>query len=186
MYKIIKLASLLLAVSGLLFNSGVAEAHSLESNNGYTAVMHNDPDDNPEAGQPAVLNFLIGKDGASYNQNDYNISVDISANGKQLHHGVVEPEVFGNAGDGVAKYTFPSGNVYTIDLRGSLKTNSSTKFHMTISVRVSGFANGRAEAVTKNNGSTVLLLSAGSLVVFVVGVFVIVRSGRRYASKKSA
>ncbi len=183
MPKLIKLFCLLTLIIGILSQSDVAEAHGLKSDNGYTAVIHIDPDDDPEAGQPTVLNFLIGKDGASYNQNDYNISVDISANGKQLKHIKVEPEVFGNAGDGVAKYTFPSANAYTIVLRGSLKTDSSTRFQMIFPVQVSHALGGTALAASKKNSPTVILLSAGSLLMLGLVGFIVISGGKRYAKK---
>lgn len=179
MHKSIRLFGLLLATCGLLLMSGVADAHSLQSDKGYTAVMHIDPDDDPLAGQPTVINFLIGKDGGSYNQNNYSIAVDISAAGKQLHHSAVEPEGFGDAGDGIVKYTFPVINAYTIDLRGYLKTDPATQFHMSFIVRIAGTAAG-SETTTSNNGPIVLLLSAGSLVLLGVGSFVGVRRGKRY------
>ncbi|MEO7364671.1 MAG: hypothetical protein ABIV43_04180, partial [Candidatus Saccharimonadales bacterium] len=93
MYKLINrfgfLLLALLVTTGL--SSGRVQAHELEAANGYTAVLHIDPDDSPSAGEQTVLNFLIGKNGASYNKNDYSIRVEISADGVETRSVPVEP-----------------------------------------------------------------------------------------------
>lgn len=183
MLKSIKAMTLLLLVCSFLLSSGLAEAHSIKSDSGYTAVLHIDPDDDPLAGQPAVLNFLIGKDNGSYNQNDYSISVNVSAGGKQPQHLALQPEVFGDAADGIAHYTFSSINVYTIDLRGQLITDPSTQFHMRYIVRVAGASAGFKTSAS-NKGPIVLLLSMGSLVLVGVIGYVVIRRGRRSAAQR--
>jgi len=166
---------ILVLLCGLAFGSGSASAHQLKGNNGYTAVMHIDPDDDPTAGEPTVLNFLIGKDKGSYNQNDYDISVAISSDGQPTDHVVVAPAVFGNAGDGKADYTFPRLNVYTLTLTGHRKANPSDSFKMAFTVRVAS-----QTATAKGDTSDVLILSAGSLVILGLAAYVAIVRGGRY------
>jgi hypothetical protein len=180
MYKLIRYSTVAVALCGVLLTSGVADAHTLRNNNGYSAVMHIDPDDDPLANQPAVINYLIDKDSGGFNQNYYNINVVISAGGKQLKHAVVEPQVFGSAGDGVVKYTFPSIKDYTIDLSGVSKTDKNDQFHMSFDVNVTGTLGGVAP-VSSNKSYLVLLVSGGSLVILAVIATIFIRRGRRYA-----
>jgi hypothetical protein len=181
--KLIRFCGLLfLVIIGLSFNGGIAQAHSLKTNNGFSAVMHIDPDDDPLANQPTVLNFLIGNEKLHYTQTDYRNSVTISANGTVLKKLSVDQSVFGNAGDGIAKYTFPSVNVYTVDLRGVLISDPSVNFHMSFIVRVTGTLG--TVAVTNGRSSEVILIGAGSLVVLSIVGFTVIRNGGRYAAKQ--
>jgi hypothetical protein len=180
MFKGIKSLGLLVVFSGLLLSSGIAEAHQLKSDHGYTAVMHIDPDDDPSAGEPSVINFLIGKDGASYNQNKYDIAVDISADGQPTGHVPVESAVFGNAADGVAKYVFPGIAAYTINLTGHLKTDVSDKFQMSFIVRVADTA---AAPKSAGSGLDALILSAGSLLILAMVAYRYILLGGRYAKR---
>jgi hypothetical protein len=181
--KLIRFTSLLLLlIVGVSLNSGIAQAHSLKTNNGFSAVMHIDPDDDPLANQPTVLNFLIGNQKLHYTQTDYRNSVTISANGTVLKKLSVDQSVFGNAGDGIAKYTFPSINVYTVDLRGVLISDPSVNFHMSFIVRVSGTLG----TVATNNGksSEVIIIGAGSLAVLGIVGYTVIQNGGRYAAKQ--
>ncbi len=182
MRRHIRLLSLLVACAAILGSSGVAEAHVLKNDNGYSAVLHIDPDDEPLAAEPTVLNFLIDRAGGGFKQNDYKIGLDVLADGKLLQHAVVKPAGFGNAGDGVVRYTFPGINVYTIDLRGTSLTDSSAKFHMSFIVRVADTAGTGSNTSTQNRGSSsdVLLLSFGSLMLVVLIGFTVIRQGKRY------
>lgn len=184
MRKLIRYTSLLLAIAGLGFSGGVAQAHSLKNNNGFSAVMHIDPDDDPLANQPTVLNFLIGNQKLHYTQTDYRNSVTISANGKLLKKISVDQSVFGNAGDGIAKYTFPSVNVYTVDLRGVLISDPSVNFHMSFIVRVTGTLG--TVAASNGKSTEVIIIGAGSLAVLGIIGFTVIRNGGRYAAKRRA
>jgi hypothetical protein len=181
--KLIRFTSLLfLVIVGFSFNGGIAQAHSLKTNNGFSAVMHIDPDDDPLANQPTVLNFLIGNEKLHYTQTDYRNSVTISANNTVLKKLSVDQSVFGNAGDGIAKYTFPSINVYTVDLRGVLISDPSVNFHMSFIVRVSGTLG--TAAINSTKSSEVILIGGGSLVVLAIVGFTAISNGGRYATKQ--
>jgi hypothetical protein len=97
---------------------------------------------------------------------------------------VVGPRGFGNASDSKVTYIYPAINVYTLDLIGVNKTDSSLKFHMTFQVRVADSAVGPAKP-KNDKGSQVLILSAGALAILVVAGFMAVRQGPRYKKKKS-
>jgi hypothetical protein len=181
MYKLIRYSGIAVALFAILLTNGFAEAHTLRNNNGYSAVMHIDPDDDPLANQPAIINYLIDKESGGFNQNYYNINVVISVGGKQLKHAVVEPQVFGSAGDGVVKYTFPSIKDYTLDLSGVSKTDKNDQFHMTFDVNVTGSLGGGSTA-SSNKSHLVVLVSVGSLVILAVIATIFIRRGRRYAA----
>ena len=182
MRKLIRFSSLLIAIVAFNLSGGIAQAHSLKTNNGFSAVMHIDPDDEPLANQSAVLNFLIGNEKLHYTQTDYRNSVTISANGKVLKKLNVEQLVFGDAGDGIAKYTFPSVNDYTVDLQGVLIADPSVNFHMSFLVRVSGTL-GKA-SVSNGKSSEVILIGAGSLAVLGIVGYTVIGNGGRYAPKQ--
>jgi hypothetical protein len=186
MHRIIRYGSVLFFAIGLLFSSGVAEAHVLKEDNGYSAVLHIDPDDEPLAGQPTRLNFLMDSQNGGFSQNSYHIGLVIMANGKVLQRSTVEPAEFGDAGDGIATFTFPSLNVYTLTLNGVLASNNSQQFHMVYLVRVAGSvgADGNVTASqAASNGAQVVILSAGSLAILGLISFAVINQGKRYAPK---
>ncbi len=185
MNRIVKIMALSLALVGIFFSNGVASAHSIESDNGYTGVLHIDPDDEPTAGTPAVLNFYIGKNGHSFNQNDYNIKIDIATHGKVLSHLTVEPKVFGNASDGVAQYTFPAAKSYDIDLYGQFKNDPFTKFHMRFEVAVAASTVAMGSVNGGNKLKTFFALSS-SLIIGTLLALKFNRKAERFNPKIAA
>ena len=183
LFRSIKFLGVALVISGLLLSPGIAKAHDLEVNHGYTAVLHLDPDDDPLAGQPSVLNFFMGKAGASFNQNDYKVSIDISSAGKRLQHSNVAPRVFGDASDGVVNYTFPRIAVYKVDLYGVLKADNSPQFHMSYTVRVADAVKGYSPPASVTDPAVLGLIGSSAAVLIFVG-FVTIRSARRYVDRR--
>lgn len=182
MHKLIRTLGILLLLTTLIGSSRTVSAHALRMDNGYSAVLHMDPDDDPEASEVTVINFLINRTAGGFNQNDYNIKLAISAGGKLLQTSVVEPLGFGNAGDGLVKYTFPQGDTYSLVLSGTSKTDSSNHFKMTFPVRVTG-ASGSASAA-KGRGSQVIALGSSSFVVLGLVGYTTLTRGKRYAATK--
>ena len=185
MHKIVRIISVGIALLSVWGTTGLASAHSIEQNNGYSAVMHIDPDDEPSAHAPNVLNFLISKQNGSYNQNDYNITVGVGANGKSLAKLRLEPEGFGNAADGTAHYTFPSIAAYTINLHGVSLTDVTDKFDMNFEVRVAdSVVSGKSVANKTGNTATQTVLLGGLGIVLLSAVaYTAISRGKRYDPK---
>lgn len=185
MHKFIRYIGIMVALVGFVGNVGVASAHSIRQNNGYSAVMHIDPDDEPSAHEPNTINFLISRDHGSYNQNDYKITVGIAANKKSLATLRLEPEVFGNAADGVAHYVFPAIDTYAVQLHGVSLTNSADAFTMDFKVRVADNATtiGGSRNASNKTGAQALIFGSSGLVLLIVLAYLAISRGGRYKSK---
>lgn len=145
---------------------GVARAHEIIDDGTYSAFLHIDPSDEPEAGVESTLNILISNSAASYNQTDYSNTVSIVLKGKTLKKLKVEQAVFGNAADGKAKYTFPSIGVYKIELDGHKIDNPADHFHMSFSTAVNSVGSTSSAAVASKTSKTpyVVLLAVATAI----------------------
>ena len=171
---------------GIASSTSLASAHTIKQSSGYSAVLHIDPDDEPSAHAPNAINFLIAKQHGSYNQNDYKITVGVAANGKSLARLKLEPEVFGNAADGVAHYTFPAIAAYSLNLHGVSLTDANDSFDMNFVVRVADNATGGVGSTgtgTGKVGEQALVLGSSSLVLLGCVGYVAISRGNRYATK---
>lgn len=185
MHTIIRTISIGIALLSVWGSTGLASAHAIKQNNGYSAFMHIDPDDEPSARAPIAMNYLISKQVGSYNQNDYAITVGVVKSGKTLATLKLEPRVFGNAADGVVHYTFPSVADYTIKLHGASLTDASDVFDMNFDVPVESSVVNDMSVAKKSDPQAIVLSVLGLLVLGVIAHVVISR-GKRQNSKVQA
>lgn len=186
MHKIINYVLAGLLTVGLTASPMIVRAHELTNADGYSAVFHMDPDDEPAANELTTLNFLVRKDTGSYIQTDYRNTLAISSNGKLLKTLPLKERSFGNAGDGIASYTFPKIGNYKIALDGQNLTDTSKRFHIVFDVTITENAVATSTIAATNKGGAVLLLGATSLVLLAAGAAFMVKKGGRYGKGRAA
>lgn len=158
-----------------------AVAHVLKTDNGITAVLHIPPEDNPVASQPTELDFSFSDNKNAFNLNDCNCQVAVKSNGKVLQTTSIRPALAGATLEGVAKVQFPAVGVYDLVVTGSPKAQNFASFQLDFLERVTGSANG--VPATSGNGSSVLIISAGSLIILGMVGYTTIQRNRTYAPK---
>ena len=155
------------------------KAHELESNNGVSVIFHIEPDDNPTAGEPTVLNMLFSDKAGGFKISNYALKVELRQGKKLLVSYPVAPAFFGATREGDSTITFPSTGSYDIKLIGTTKDPSkqSFKFDYDVSVKNAGATSG---AKNTGNVKTVFILSAFSLIVLGVIAARAIASGGKY------
>lgn len=176
--RILSLATgvLIIGLSAMTSSSKV-QAHELISSGNYYALLHTEPRDEPEAGQPSVLKFAVNKHSGTYNQTGYNNQATISKSGRVIAKLKVNQSVFGNASDGSANYTFATSGTYDIVLHGVLKTDPNEVFDLHYSLDVTPALTGAAKAHSDGFGTAAIggLIVAGISLIGVLGYMFIPR-----------
>lgn len=95
----------------------VALAHFPATDKQMTVTLHVDPNDQPIAGQPAVLNFIYDDQQGKFNSQKCDCRVAIYDQGTQVFSGLSDPDSTGVYG-GNLSYMFSKAGAYTINLSG--------------------------------------------------------------------
>lgn len=113
-------------------------AHFLAVDNGISAYLHIDPNDDPIAGETAILNFDIHDEQKHFMLATCDCSVFIKENGKTLFSDNLKKHMAKNSiGTGSVSYIFPSATVYTIEVVGKpLQKNSFQPFDLQWDFRI--------------------------------------------------
>ncbi len=116
-----------------------AQAHELKSDGSISALLHINPDDDPIAGQPSELLFLINDKNKKFKAEECDCKASVTDNnetvfssslfkGKTSYRGIFAPAI---------PYTFPRKGVYTIRLVGEPKnTDGFQSFSLTYNLRI--------------------------------------------------
>lgn len=155
---------------------GVASAHVLKEDNGISALLHIEPDDNPVAGQPTVLKLDFGDRNDAFNLVHCRCQLQLAVNEDQVIKTVtLAPGPNGGTLDTTATVTFPKIDKYDVILKGQATDGSFPDFHLDYDVAVD-----TASTVNKGvSGSDVLLLSGAALIAFVPLIFLGLKYGSR-------
>ncbi len=181
MKKLLHIASLtlsLLLMAGF-GTTGLAAAHVLKQDNGTSGVLHIPPEDNPQAGQPTELDIAFGNQANAFSLQDCVCKVMIKSNDQVLQTVQLEPYASGATLDSKATVRFPAAGVYDVIISGSAKDGRFHAFQLNYLVRVTGVAN----APGTNNGASVIIISAGSLIILAMIAYSAVKAGQRYQRK---
>jgi hypothetical protein len=172
------LAAMLVLLLGT--QSGVAFAHVLKTDNGVSAVLHIDPDDNPIAGVPTTLSLTYGTDKGSFQLGDCSCGVRVIENNKGVATTHVQPAYFGSAAEGNAIVTFPDIGIYNVIVSGSAADHSIPTFSMNYLVRVAS----SATSTTNKSNSQIVIISLASLIAVGIVAKVQIERGNRYKQVK--
>jgi len=166
----------------LQFLSASASAHVLQENNGVSAVLHIDPDDNPEAAVPTKLQLAFGEQNGTFSlKQASHLRVDVLQQGKQLQQVPVTP-VTSDDTSGVAVVTFPKVGIYQVVVSGS--TPQVPSFQLVYTERVATVAGATNESATSS--LQVVLISLVSLIIVaIVGSTYIAQGGRYNKTRRN-
>lgn len=160
-------------------------AHELESNNGVSVIFHIEPDDNPTAGEPTVLNMLYSHEAGGFKISNYTLKVELHQGDTLVASYPVAPAFFGATREGDSTITFPSVGSYDIKLIGTAKEKSVQSFKLDYDAKVSN-AGSTSGAKNTNNVKTVYILSAFSLIILGMITARAVINGGKYKSNKAS
>jgi hypothetical protein len=118
-------------------------AHTLEINNGVSAVMHIVPDDKAVANTPTTLEFQITDPNQDFNLKNCVCEISIKDQSKTIQSTTLQPSSIDGKNIGSAIVIFPSVGVYTVQLSGQSINSSFPGFNMSYIVR--------ADSPTKNS-----------------------------------
>jgi hypothetical protein len=179
-----KLVLLIMALALPLMSVGVASAHVLKEDNGISAVLHIDPDDDPIAAQPTPVGVAFSADGG-FSLQDCNCYVHIVSDGQTIQTDAINPGEPGATLTAVSSVQFPKIGVYDLIVGGSAKDGKFPTFKLDYLERVATSADAPATS-SSSNGSSVLIISAGSIVLLSMIGFTTIRRNGRYAPKAPA
>jgi len=154
--------------------SGVASAHVLKEDNGISAVLHIPP------AQQTQLDFSFSSQQSTFSLKNCDCQVIVQANGNTIQ---TEPLGAGSEDSGAsaaASVTFPSIGVYDVIVEGSAKDGAFKSFKLDYVERVATSAVATTSQPVQRNGSTVLLISATSFILLLMGAYAAIRQGGRY------
>lgn len=166
----------LLAVAVLL--PSYASAHVLQSDRSIGAVMHVDPDDDPEAGKPATFFFDIKDKTNRFTLSACDCSVQVLQNGSEL-----TKNALGSASSGLTvpafSFTFPVRGIYSLRVHGSPKTPGAfDEFTLTYPIRVDRGGTTSAAAV-ESPGHLVHYIIFGGAFAFLLAFELLSRRGKK-------
>ena len=144
------------------------QAHELKGNGSIRALLHINPDDDPVAGQPSEILFLITDKAKRFNTTDCACEASVIENGQivfssALHkanssyRGIFAPAI---------PYTFPRKGIYTVILTGKPKNpDTFESFSISYDVRIEKDASTPPESPLKNiiYYAVILCILAGML-----------------------
>lgn len=136
--KVLIVAAVVLSALSMLYG-GDAHAHELKTVGAISSLLHINPDDDPIAGQPSELLFLIKDKDKKFNAQQCNCQASVSYNNEVLfssalakaassYRGIFAPAIL---------YTFPHKGMFTVTLRGEPKTaNDFQSFSISYDIRI--------------------------------------------------
>jgi hypothetical protein len=169
--------ALLLVVCG---TTGLAAAHVLKQDNGISGVLHIPPEDNPQAGQPTELDVAFGSTNNTFSLADCNCQIITKSRNQVLQTVTPQPYLSGATLASRATVQFPQAGVYDVIVKGRAKDGTFNAFQLDYLVRVTAPAGATSPS---NNGSSVVIISAGSLVILILVAYNAIQSGQRYKPK---
>jgi hypothetical protein len=171
-------ASLIVLAALTLATSGLAAAHVLKQDNGVAAVLHIPPDDNPHAGQTTELQLAFDSTGGTFGLSACHCQLAVESNGKAIQTVGIRPAAAGDQVDGVAAVRFPAAGVYQLAVTGSSTNQSFGSFQLDYLERVTAPPDTRASPA--QNGTDVLLIGAGGLVILALLAYSAIHQRGRY------
>ncbi len=171
-FKKIASLSILLTIIFWSFPLHIVQAHELKTDGSINSLMHINPDDDPVAGQPADLLFLITDDQKKFKPEDCDCQASVIDNtttvfssplfkGKTSYQGIFAPAI---------EFTFTHKGIYTIKLTGKPKNaNDFQGFAISYDVRV------EKDATTPIKKSPKNILAYAIIFLFLLGIGYIIK-----------
>lgn len=137
--KITLYTTYVLLTIAALYPLSIAQAHELKSDGSISVLLHINPDDDPVAGQPSELLFLISDKNKKFKAEECDCKATVIDNnemvfssslfkGKTSYRGIFAPAI---------PYTFPRKGMYTVKLVGKPKnTDGFQSFSLSYDIRI--------------------------------------------------
>ena len=179
--KSIVLVLIISAITALPMLGHPVQAHILNQDNGIYAILHIDPDDNPQAGTPTILLLTFGANDGTFVLGDCACNVSVQSNNQTIYKTSPVPAFVGSSYQAISKVTFPSIGIYQLTVNGSSKTHKFPNFSLNYVVRVST----SSQVPTKvADISLVVIFSIAGAVIFILVAMVAIINGGRYSGKQ--
>ncbi len=169
MKKILILLLLPIAYASLPLS--LARAHELKSESSISVLIHINPDDDPVAGQPSEILFLINDKDKHFQAENCNCTASVIENGETLfsspvfkgktsYKGIFAPAI---------PYTFPHKGVYTVILTGKPKNQGDFQsFSISYDIRIEKDASTPAKPLSKNTLYYFVMLAILAGIIYLI------------------
>jgi hypothetical protein len=172
----------LLAVFGAsVLSPAGAYAHTLEADNGVSAVLHIAPDDNPQAAQDTTLDFSFSSQEPGFDIRYCGCKVSFASSSDRLYSTSIS-SIQNSASSGYAVVNFPKGGVYDLTVQGYTSGQLQDRFKLTYRVRVTPQSS-PADSLTSPKSLQVILLGVTGLVLLGILAVTMISGGNRYKAK---
>ncbi len=170
---------LIIIITNIVLLVGIPQlafAHELEQNNGISAVLHIQPDDNPIAGRKTILNISYGDSAKKFTLENCDCKISLVRNEKVLTTVKATPAHLHSTLESSAEIVFPSPGEYEIRASGRSNNNTFPDFEIEFPVKISK----NIKKDTINDGYKVLIFAAGTLLIVIFAAFTYIKNGKRY------
>ncbi len=181
--KFRRFASMQVLLSLLLIGcyAGTAQAHVLKQDHGIAAVLHIEPDDNPQAKQPIEIVLSFASSQSGFNLVHCHCQATIIQNAKQIQQVALKPALTGATLEAKTTLTFPAAGVYNLNVTGTSTDRSFSSFKLDYLIRVASPLSDHA--VNSSSSGGVLLIGFGSVIIVSMIGYTLISGGGRYVTK---
>lgn len=169
--------------AGFSLRPPLATAHVLTQNNGISGVLHIPPEDNPPANTPVRLGVSFADTSNKFSLTNCDCKIILQRNGKVVKTLPIKPYFKGSSLSGLATAAFPEVGAYYVIVKGTSTDGSFEAFQLEYLVRVTGNSASNTTSVQSDAGTSVIIISLGSLVILILFAYIAIQSGPRYKSQ---